>query len=166
MHLIRQHHILFALLRWAMVVIFVFGQTPLAGAGTCLLASFSSEHDAQLQNVAGRVTIILHHRRTACHRHTPLTKALLIFANSTDNGQQDHVMEISSAAHCYPQSGKSISDLKCDVLLPVALLPENSGFLHWSSLPGNSTAARPPPEGDVDAASGTLRCLRTIVMLV
>jgi hypothetical protein len=142
----------------------VCGQTPLVSAGILVAASYSTDHEVQLQLLDGQTRIVLHHRSTSLHHHnhTALTQALLIFTDSSDKTDQDHVLQTGSASHASLQAaGKRSAPIEVATLVPAV-----SAVTYLSFLLGETLAARPPPCGNADASAGTLCCLRTIVMLV
>jgi hypothetical protein len=164
MSLARNNHRLTNLLRWLMLLIFTFEHTPLASAAIYLAASWSGEHEVQLQNTVEKTTIVLHHQGLA-RQHSSLTKALLVLTNVTEDGQRDHVLGCVVASTTSVDVSSKLADPRPIPLVDALIQPAELTVFKIGIFTTSLRSARPPPLNVIVSAS-TLDCLKTIVLLV
>lgn len=160
----RQNQNLTNLLGWFMVMIFTFAHTPLANAVIFTAAAWGGEHEVRVQNTGEKVTIVLHHQGCA-RQHGSITKALLLFSNSTEDSHQDHVLSCAAATNLPLYVSSKLADPKLDSLANIAIGAVESYLFKTGLFATSLKIARPPPL-DVIVSSSALECLKTIVLLV
>ncbi len=161
----RKNHTLTNLLGWLMLLIFTFEHTPLASTAIYLAASWSGEHEVQLQNTGERVRIVLHHHGLAS-QHSSITKALLFLTNVTEYGQQDHVLGGAFAPNFSVQIASKLADSNLKSFADAVILSAEPIPFRIATLSKTRRLARPPPPGALAHNASALMCLSTIVLLV
>jgi hypothetical protein len=165
MNEIRKNHTLTNLLGWFMLLIFTFEHTPLASTAIYLAASWSGEHEVQLQSTGERVRIVLHHHGLA-GQHSSMTKALIFLTNVTEDGKQDHVLGGAFAPSLLVQIASKLADSNLKSFANAVILSEGVIPFRISTFVKTLRVARPPPPGEIAHSASTLVCLETIVLLV
>ena len=162
---VKKNHKLANLLGWLMLVIFTFGHTPLANTAIYLVASWSGEHEVQLQNTGEQFTIVLHHQGQI-NQHSAVTKALLYLTNVTEDGKKDHVLGCTFTPNFSVQVSAKFADPKLNSLADRSLPATEPTVFKIGTFATTLRVARPPPPEVIVSEASTLGYLATIVLVV
>lgn len=145
---------------WFGFVLYAAASSPLGLGLAAGLGLLDRDHRVGVQAGAETTRLVLHHdQRGAAHHQGTVARVLTLFADATQPGEPDHVLQFNvSDSFSHPRQFIAPSPAQVDQPAFAVV-----GALAWSprEVFVSQVPTHPPPSG-----SGSLLCLRSTLLLI
>lgn len=143
-----------------MVLLYVAAASPLGLGFATVVSGLDRSHQVQVSAGGQGFRLVLHHA-TSCanHRHGLVAKSLVLFSQPRTVANSDHVLQFSSADILKSRSGSTSQARQLD---GQSFGPAASRLFSIAQPFFASAVSAHPTIGE----SGSLRCLRSTVLLI